>query len=204
MHIELILFYIFSSLAFISAFMVINLTNAVHSVLFLILVFCNVAGLLLLSGAEFLAFMLLIVYVGAIAVLFLFVVMMLNVKPLSFKANNWSKVPLSLIIFSSLAFQLVSGLNINFEFVDSNFLSTLHWNNWVLENEGLNNIEVVGRVLYTEFSFIFLSSGFILLIAMVGAIVLTMHQKSNVRKQQITVQLSRDFTGAIKFINLRK
>nr|YP_009114091.1 NADH dehydrogenase subunit 6 [Palmaria palmata]AHB62154.1 NADH dehydrogenase subunit 6 [Palmaria palmata] len=204
MHVELILFYIFSSLAFISALMVINLTNAVHSVLFLILVFCNVAGLLLLSGAEFLAFMLLIVYVGAIAVLFLFVVMMLNVKPSSFKIKNWSKVPLSLIIFSSLVFQLVSGLNVNFEFVNSDFLSSLHWNNWVLENNGLNNVEVIGRVLYTEFSFIFISSGFILLIAMVGAIVLTMHQKSNVKKQQIAIQLSRNFTGAVKFISLRK
>ena len=87
MSTEFILFYIFSSLALVSSIMVISLANAVHSVLFLILVFCNVAALLLLSGAEFLAFMLLIVYVGAIAVLFLFVVMMLNVRSGTYKAN---------------------------------------------------------------------------------------------------------------------
>lgn len=87
MSIEFILFYVFSGLALVSSIMVISLANAVHSVLFLILVFCNVAALLLLSGAEFLAFMLLIVYVGAIAVLFLFVVMMLNVRSNTYKAS---------------------------------------------------------------------------------------------------------------------
>ena len=115
MNLELLLFYFFSSLALISAIMVISLTNAVHSVLFLIVVFCNVAGLLLLFGAEFLAFLLLIVYVGAIAVLFLFVVMMLNIKTSTFKAEFWSTTHVSFLIFISFALQITSNLNLNFD-----------------------------------------------------------------------------------------
>lgn len=184
--------------------MVISLTNAVHSVLFLIIVFCNVAGLLLLSGAEFLAFLLLIVYVGAIAVLFLFVVMMLNIKTSSYKANVWSIIPISVLIFASFIFQIVSNLNLNFDVINSLQGTYIFWDNWFLENNYLTNIEVVGSVLYTRYSFIFLTSGFILLIAMIGAIVLTMHQKSNVKKQFISVQLGRDPKGVVKFVNLRK
>lgn len=204
MNLELLLFYLFSSVALISAIMVISLTNAVHSVLFLIIVFCNVAGLLLLFGAEFLAFLLLIVYVGAIAVLFLFVVMMLNIKTSTFKAHLWSIAPVSLLIFISFALQVTSNLNTSFEILTSSKFIHLYWDNWFLENGNLNNVEVVGNVLYTNYSFVFLLSGFILLIAMIGAIVLTMHQKSNVKKQSISIQLSRDPRGVIKFVRLRK
>ena len=108
MYIELNLFYFFSSLAVISAIMVISLSNAVHSVLFLILVFCNISGLLLISGAEFLAFLFLIVYVGAIAVLFLFVVMMLNVKSINTNSSKWSIFPLGIIILTSFFVQFSS------------------------------------------------------------------------------------------------
>lgn len=204
MNIDLALFYFFSSLALISAAMVISLTNAVHSVLFLIIVFCNMAGLLVLSGAEFLAFLLLIVYVGAIAVLFLFVVMMLNVKSSSQKVNIWSLIPISMFILISFLLQIISVISLNFDI--SSALAQIHvnWNNWILENRGSNNVEVIGGVLYTEYSFIFLTSGYILLIAMVGVIVLTMHQKVFVKKQSIGYQLSRGPDGVIKFLDLRK
>ena len=204
MSIEFILFYVFSGLALVSSIMVISLANAVHSVLFLILVFCNVAALLLLSGAEFLAFMLLIVYVGAIAVLFLFVVMMLNVRSNTYKASIWSNLPVSLFIFVAIFMQFICTVNLNFEFVETVSNNLLLWNNWIVENSSTNNIEVVGGILYTKFSFIFLTSGFILLIAMIGAIVLTMHQRSDVKKQLISIQLGRNPSGVIKFINLRK
>lgn len=204
MSIEFILFYVFSSLALVSSIMVISLANAVHSVLFLILVFCNIAALLLLSGAEFLAFMLLIVYVGAIAVLFLFVVMMLNVRSNIYKASIWSNSPVSLFIFIAIFMQFICTVNLNFEFAESVLDNSLLWNNWITENNGISNVEVVGEILYTKFSFIFLTSGFILLIAMIGAIVLTMHQRSDVKKQQISIQLNRNPSGVIKFINLRK
>ena len=129
MSIEFILFYVFSGLALVSSIMVISLANAVHSVLFLILVFCNVAALLLLSGAEFLAFMLLIVYVGAIAVLFLFVVMMLNVRSNAYKASIWSNLPVSLFIFIVIFMQFISTVNLNFEFVETISNDLLLWNN---------------------------------------------------------------------------
>lgn len=204
MSIELALFYTFSSLAIISALMVISLANAVYSVLFLIIVFCNVASLLLLSGVEFLAFILLIVYVGAIAVLFLFVVMMLNIKTSSFRSSIWSCIPVSFIISLSFILQLACVLNPNFEVVNFSYNNFLDWNNWVHKNSNLNNIEVVGSVLYTKYSFIFLTSGFILLIAMIGAIALTMHQKSSTKKQVISVQLARNSFGITKFVSLRK
>lgn len=204
MTVEFTLFYIFSSLALVSSIMVISLANAVHSVLFLIIVFCNVAALLLLSGAEFFAFLLLIVYVGAIAVLFLFVVMMLNIKSGSYRANVWSNVPVSTLIFTAILFQLISVLDVNFEFVNVSQNGILLWNNWIVENNNCNNIKVVGNVLYTKYSFIFITSGFILLIAMIGAIVLTMHQRSDVKKQLISLQLGRVSSGVVKFVDLRK
>ena len=108
MSTDIFLFYFFSGFAIISSLMVITLSNAVHSVLFLIIVFCNVSALLLLMGAEFFSFMFLIIYVGAIAVLFLFVVMMLNVKKSTIKINKFSTLPVGLIIFCILTIQLVN------------------------------------------------------------------------------------------------
>lgn len=202
MNTDFTLFSLFSIFALLSSIMVISLKNAVHSVLFLILVFCNVAGLLLLLGAEFLSFMLLIVYVGAIAVLFLFVVMMLNIKTPSLKLNFFSVVPLGVFIFSiflAQLFKVSDGLN-----VLSLKQNNLIWISWFLEEYNLTNIEAVGYVLYTHYSLLFLLSGLILLVAMIGAIVLTMHQRTGVKKQKIELQLTRNFLGVVKFINLRK
>lgn len=114
MNTDLLLFYLFSSFAIVSSFMVITLSNAVHSVLFLIIVFCNVAALLLLMGAEFFSFMFLIIYVGAIAVLFLFVVMMLNIKKNPIKINKVSIVPLGLIVFCVVTIQVFTLLDDQF------------------------------------------------------------------------------------------
>ena len=202
MNIDIFLFYLFSTFALVSSLMVIGLSNAVHSVLFLILVFCNVAGLLLLLGAEFLSFMLLIVYVGAIAVLFLFVVMMLNVKISSVQINKYSILPIGILIFIILFNQFVGAIS------DLDLLrlqpKNLSFVLWINETSNLSNIEVVGRVLYTHYSLLFLICGFILLVAMIGAIVLTMHQRVDVKKQKIEIQLARIPDKVVKFINLRK
>nr|YP_009317516.1 NADH dehydrogenase subunit 6 [Gelidium isabelae]AOX48968.1 NADH dehydrogenase subunit 6 [Gelidium isabelae] len=202
MIIEIFLFSMFSLFALISSLMVITLRNAVHSVLFLILVFCNVAGLLLLLGAEFLSFMLLIVYVGAIAVLFLFVVMMLNIKIDLLDLNSISLIPLGLIIFSSLFYQF--NLTIKEFYIYKSVYQQSIVVSWLAEERFLSNIKVIGGVLYTDYSLLFLLSSLILLIAMIGVIVLTMHQRTDVKKQQIEAQLIRNPKGAIKFIRLRK
>jgi len=199
MSLDLLLFYLFSSFALISSIMVISLSNAVHSVLFLILVFCNVSGLLLLLGAEFLAFLLLIVYVGAIAVLFLFVIMMLNIKQ-NYTTKFISNLPLIILLCLLL-------IKIFWETVHSNFIfittEDTYWISWIIENSSRQNIQVIGNVLYTNFSLLFLSCGLILLVAMIGAIVLTMNQRVNKKSQRIEIQLNRKPNKVIKFISLR-
>nr|YP_009511848.1 NADH dehydrogenase subunit 6 [Gracilaria gracilis]AXI97725.1 NADH dehydrogenase subunit 6 [Gracilaria gracilis] len=202
MQIDIFLFVTFSLFALLASLMVISLANAVHSVLFLILVFCNIAGLLLLFGAEFLSFMLLIVYVGAIAVLFLFVVMMLNIKKTPIAQGFLSIAPIGLTIFLILYSQLSSVFNaLNISTLKQD---NLIWISWLSESQNITNIQVVGNVLYTKYCFLFILSGLILLVAMIGAIVLTMHQRTDVQKQKIELQLNRDFRGSLKFVNLRK
>lgn len=202
MTIDAILFYLFSIFSLISALLVISSLNAVHSVLFLILVFLNVVGLLLLLGAEFLSFIFLVIYVGAIAVLFLFVVMMLNVKAILKERNTFSIFPIGFFIFITLFAHISSAIDIDF----TSFLIIYEpkWVSWANETDTKFNIETIGYVLYTEFSLIFLISSIILLVAMLGAIVLTMHQRPLVKKQSITGQILRDPCGVVKFINLRK
>nr|YP_009317608.1 NADH dehydrogenase subunit 6 [Pterocladia mexicana]YP_009317654.1 NADH dehydrogenase subunit 6 [Pterocladia robusta]YP_011017043.1 NADH dehydrogenase subunit 6 [Pterocladiella capillacea]AOX49060.1 NADH dehydrogenase subunit 6 [Pterocladia mexicana]AOX49106.1 NADH dehydrogenase subunit 6 [Pterocladia robusta]WQB61721.1 NADH dehydrogenase subunit 6 [Pterocladiella capillacea] len=202
MNIETFLSITFSLFALLSALMVITLTNAVHSVLFLILVFCNVAGLLLLFGVEFLSFMLLIVYVGAIAVLFLFVVMMLNVKINSSSLNSVSLIPIGIFIILLFSYQLsltIDEFNL-IKVIEDQPKTTL----WINEINNISNIKVIGKVLYTNYSLLFLISSLILLVAMIGAIVLTMHQRTDVKKQKIEYQLIRKATGVVKFVTLRK
>lgn len=201
MTLDILIFHFFSFFAVISAIMVITLSNAVHAVLFLIMVFCNVASLLLIIGTEFFTFMFLIVYVGAIAVLFLFVVMMLNVKTNPIKINLFSIIPIGLIIFLIISTQIINLFDTNFILIKNTYLN---YTSWFLENSYLTNAEVIGNSLYTKYSLLFIICGLILLISMIGAIVLTMHQRSTVKKQEISNQLLRDPRGVIKFINLRK
>nr|YP_009002117.1 NADH dehydrogenase subunit 6 [Sporolithon durum]AGU16682.1 NADH dehydrogenase subunit 6 [Sporolithon durum] len=206
MNIDLILFYFFSSFALVSALMVVTLTNAVHSVLFLILVFCNITGLLLLLGVEFISFLLLIVYVGAIAVLFLFVVMMLNIKFQPVTTNKVSLITIGSILLLTLILHLFSMIDTSFIFASFkvNITSNLIWVSWLKENAALDNIKIIGSFLYTKFSLLFLLCSLILLVAMIGVIVLTMHQRTNVKKQIIDTQVLRNPKGALKFVILRK
>ena len=201
MTIDSFLYYTFSIIALSSALMVIQLSNAIYSVLFLILTFCNMALLLLLLGAEFFAFLLLIVYVGAIAVLFLFIVMMLNIKIEKKQKQASYILPLG-ILLTFIFINIFSFTFFNLDLLNT-FNINLYWLSWQLESLNVTNIKVIGNVLYTNFSLLFLLSSLILLVSMIGTIVLTMHQRVDLKKQKLELQLLRNPKGAIKFVNLR-
>lgn len=186
---ELILFYLFGSLAIVSGIMVIKSQNPIHSVLFLITVFCNATGLLLLLNIEFMAMIFIVVYVGAIAVLFLFVVMMLNIKLTESTESTLKYIPIGGLI--GLIFLSEICLMIQSEFLPSYLDLNYNW----LKPE-LTNIESIGYVFYTYYTMFFLLAAMILLVAMIGAITLTMQHSQNVKRQQIFQQLSRDFNKA--------
>ena len=177
MNIEILLFYIFSTLAVVSGGMLISARNPVHSVLFLVLVFCNAAGLLILLETEFLAMLFLVVYVGAIAVLFLFVVMMLNVRVTELS---------NLIVFHNDYLILTSDLN------------TTLWSNQI---DPTTNIAALGELLYTYYVFCFIVASLILLVSMVGAILLTMRKRTNVRKQEIFDQVYGNINSNVRYIS---
>ena len=197
MTFELTLFYFFSGVALFSAIMVISARNPVHSVLFLILVFCNSAGLLILLEAEFLALIFIVVYVGAIAVLFLFVVMMLNVKITEIQDEVLQYLPIGGLIGIVFLLEI-------FLIIEGDFVSLINPNQdnavyivWFAQIDSISNIQTLGNVLYTDYVLFFLLAGVILLIAMVGAIVLTMSTRSSLRRQFIYQQVSRDFDNAV-------
>nr|YP_009040915.1 NADH dehydrogenase subunit 6 [Pyropia kanakaensis]AIB08135.1 NADH dehydrogenase subunit 6 [Pyropia kanakaensis]AIB08193.1 NADH dehydrogenase subunit 6 [Pyropia kanakaensis] len=203
------LFWIFSIISLLSACMVVSLSNAVYSVLFLIIVFCNTASILLLLGAEFLSFLFLIVYVGAIAVLFLFVVMMLNVKTDNIKVNYGTIFFIGVFVSLILFIQTWSAFQLNFEAYANMDISLLNSNfptitSWILEKNLPSNTESIGLILYTSYSLIFIMCAFILLLAMIGSIVLTMNQRTNVKKQQISLQLYRNQSKVVRFLDFRK
>ena len=190
-----VLFYFFSLITVFSAAMVIVSRNTVYSVFFLILVFVSVSILFIMIGAEFLGMIMLIVYVGAVAVLFLFVVMMLNVtekKTIKFKRrgliNNISVGSIvGAIIFLELLV-VIGGWQYKGNFVP---LSSITFNN------GLSNTHALGNVLYTDYIHLFQISGMILLIAMVGAITLTFKKRENIKRQSYFNQIGRDKTSSI-------
>lgn len=200
MNIEMVLFYFFSSFAIFCGIMVIGAKNPIHSVLFLILVFCNATGLLILLEAEFLAMIFLVVYIGAIAVLFLFVVMMLNIRLVEFNENLLHYLPIGgligiiflLEVFLIIDRELIPLFNLNVS--DSSQIVT-----WVNQVDSMTNIETIGQLIYTHYFYLFLIASLILLVSMIGAIVLTMHQRGNVRRQEIFEQITRDFERTIKF-----
>jgi len=189
-------FYFFSSIAVFSAFMVIVSRNTVNSVFFLILVFVSVSILFIMIGAEFLGMIMLIVYVGAVAILFLFVVMMLNIKEQVAKKsirkgliNNISiGSVVGFIIFLELLV-VVGGWNFKGSFVP------LSSNNFNIE---LNNTRMLGNVLYTDYIYLFQISGIILLVAMIGAISLTFTKKENVKRQDYFKQIQREKSSGIE------
>jgi len=195
---ELSLFYVFSAFSLLSAVMVISSRNPVHSVLFLILVFLNGAGLLLLIEAEFIAIIFIVVYVGAIAVLFLFVVMMLDIKITETSRDLYRYLPfgsfIGLIFFFEIFLVLDSELP---ETVIGSCAGTGQFFNWSSQIDAITNLESLGQILYTYYFIYFLVAGLILLVAMVGAIVLTMQLNRQARRQVIFKQVARDFDNAI-------
>ncbi|MBV9246731.1 MAG: NADH-quinone oxidoreductase subunit J [Methylobacteriaceae bacterium] len=182
MDVAAVFFYLFSAVTVASGFMVIAARNPVHSVLFLILAFVNSAGLFLLLGAEFLAMILVIVYVGAVAVLFLFVVMMLDVDFAELKQGFLQYLPLGVIIGAIVLVELVAGA---LTLVPSSFVKP------AAPTPGVSNTQALGRVLYTQYLYFFEVAGLVLLVAMIGAIVLTLRHKRGVRRQIVAAQVAR-------------
>ena len=195
-----IFFYIFSIIAIVSAIMVTASKNTVHSVFFLILDFISISCLFIMIGAEFLGMIMLIVYVGAVAVLFLFVVMMLNVAQ---QKNQWflSKsssrhIPVGLIISAIIFFELiivVGGWKYKPDLSNSTNISSIN---------DITNTHSLGLVLYTDYIHIFQISGMILLIAMIGAIVLTFRQREGVKKQNYIKQISRERSEGVEVLEV--
>ena len=193
-------FYFFSIIAIVSAIFVIVSRNTVHAVFFLILDFISIACLFIMIGAEFLGMMMLIVYVGAVAVLFLFVVMMLNVAQ---QKNQWfssvkssSHIPIgllvSLVIFVELIV-VVGGWKYKPDLLNS---ST------ILIDKNISNTHSLGNVLYTDYVHLFQLSGMILLVAMIGAIVLTFRERLGVKKQSYIRQISRERKDGVQLVNV--
>jgi NADH-quinone oxidoreductase subunit J len=186
---EYFFFLFFKVSILVSAIFVILARNPIYSVLFLVLVFCNSAGLLILLGAEFLAFVFVVVYVGAIAVLFLFVVMMINFKMIDLNRSVMSYFHLSayLIIIFSLELSLI----LFNDYVPDISYGPFVYTNWVDVFFSVSNIKALGALLYTHYVLLFIISGFILLVAMIGSIVLTLLHRTNMKRQEIYVQVSR-------------
>ncbi|WP_321341136.1 NADH-quinone oxidoreductase subunit J [Breoghania sp.] len=187
-------FYLFAAVTVASALMVISSRNPVHSVLFLILAFVNAAGLFLMLGAEFLALILIVVYVGAVAVLFLFVVMMLDVDFAELRQGFLQYLPVGALVGLVLLVELLvvlGGWHISAEVVANPV-------NPIPALSEMSNTEAIGAVLYTKYIFFFQISGLVLLVAMIGAIVLTLRHKSFARRQNIADQVARDPNTAIE------
>ena len=181
-----LIFYLFSFIAIISSLAVISSKNTVHAVFFLILDFVSISCLFIMMGAEFLGMLTLIVYVGAVAVLFLFVVMMLNVNFKELRAGFLSYLPFGSLIGLVLLIEI--GMMIGTWKYKDNFIKTSE----IQINNNLTNTEAIGNVLYTDYILYFQISGLILLVAMIGAILLTFRQKENLKRQDITKQVSRE------------
>jgi len=198
MIIPALFFYLFAGVCVASAFMVIAAKNPVHSVLFLILAFVNAAGLFILLGAEFLAMILVIVYVGAVLVLFLFVVMMLDVDFAELRQGFLQYLPigglLGIILLTELV--LVVGAWVIGPDVQQAIATPIPPIARAL------NAEALGQVLYTRYVYFFQAAGVVLLVAMIGAIVLTLQHKPNVKRQNIAVQIARGKASAIEIVKV--
>ena len=185
MIIQVMSFYMFALIAIASGVMVISARNPVHSVLFLILAFFNAAGLFVLLGAEFLAMILVVVYVGAVAVLFMFVVMMLDINFVELRQGFLKYLPLGVLIGVVLVVELAVVLG-GWHFAPEAIGQISQ-----AAPEGVSNTRALGRVIYTDYIYLFQAAGIILLIAMIGAIVLTHRTRTGVRKQRIIDQVAR-------------
>lgn len=188
-----IAFYLLATVAVVSGLLVVTARNPVHSVLFLILAFFSSAGLFVLLGAEFLAMLLVVVYVGAVAVLFLFVVMMLDVDFVRLREGFARYLPFALIVAGVL---LVEMILISMAVVNGG--AAAGRDTLTAATSDASNVEQIGRVLYTDYVYIFQAAGIVLLIAMIGAIVLTLRHKPGVRRQKVHIQVGRDAKTAIE------
>ena len=188
-----IFFYLFSTLAIASAVLVITSRNPVHSVLFLILCFFNAAGLFVLTGAEFLAMILVVVYVGAVAVLFLFVVMMLDVDFTELRSGMLNYLPIGGVIGLILLVELI--------------LLFGTWNVAVPASvpaaDAVENTRALGLVLYTKYVYFFQTAGLILLVAMIGAIVLTLRHRTGIKRQNVAAQVARGPATAMQVVKVK-
>ena len=186
-------FYLFSGITVLSALMVISAKNPVHSVLFLILSFVNSAGLFVLLGAEFLAMILVVVYVGAVAVLFLFVVMMLDINFIKLREGFLQYLPFGAL----LGIVLIIELGILFLTESFTFTSLVEYSNKPIINEK-ENTKQIGEVLYTNYFYLFQISGIILLVAMIGSITLTLRDRGQIKRQNIGIQNTVNAEKAIE------
>jgi NADH-quinone oxidoreductase subunit J len=197
---ETLLFYFFSILILICGILVISSKNPIHSILFLVLVFFNVSGLLIMLGVEFLALLFLIVYVGAIAVLFLFIIMMLSIKIPEYKITIYRYFHIGTILGIGFLCEVLTIFELGFSFLiispfeSTNFSAfylnyTIFWNTDIIQ---ITNIEVFASVIYIYYAYPFVISGVILLVSMIGAITLTIHRRIDIKRQKIYKQVGLD------------
>jgi NADH-quinone oxidoreductase subunit J len=198
MDLQAIAFYLLAAVTVISGLLVITARNPVHSVLFLIMAFFTAAGLFVMLGAEFLAMLLIVVYVGAVAVLFLFVVMMLDVDFTQLREGFARYLPIGMVVGGVLAVEMVM------------VAVTVAANGAAGKNAGpaapvadLPNAEAIGRVLYTDYIYFFQAAGLVLLVAMIGAIVLTLRHRPGVRRQNIGDQVARTPASGMKIVQIQ-
>ncbi len=188
-----IAFYLLATVAVLGALLVVTAKNPVHSVLWLILAFFSSAGLFILLGAEFLAMLLVVVYVGAVAVLFLFVVMMLDVDFVRLREGYARYLPLAAGVAGVLLIEMIL---ITLAVVNGGAAADA--TGPVAATTDATNVEAIGRVLYTDYVYIFQAAGIVLLIAMIGAIVLTLRHKPNIKRQNVARQVGRDAKTAME------
>jgi NADH-quinone oxidoreductase subunit J len=186
-------FYLLAFTSIASAFMVVSSKNPVHSVMYLILTFFSAAGLFILMGAEFLALLIIMVYVGAVAVLFLFVVMMLDVDFAELKQGFLSYLPVGALVAIILLLEMLM--------VGATYFAG-ETKTVVVRDAGITNLEAFGRVLYTDYAGVFEAAGFVLLVAMIGAIVLTLRKRDGVRKQIPSEQIARSKETGLKMVDI--
>jgi NADH-quinone oxidoreductase subunit J len=197
MTLPLFFFYVFAIITVASALMVIASRNPVHSVLFLILCFVNSAGLFMLAGAEFLALILIVVYVGAVAVLFLFVVMMLDVDFAGLRQGVLQYMPIGLVIGVILLLELL--------LVAGSFVVApqVAGTSVVPIADGIDNTRQLGQLIYTRYVYLFQGAGAVLLVAMIGAIVLTLHHRVGIKRQNANVQVGRRPAEAMEVVKVK-
>jgi NADH-quinone oxidoreductase subunit J len=192
--IQALFFYLFAGVTIASAVMVISARNPVHSVLFLILAFVNAAGLFMLVGAEFLALILIVVYVGAVAVLFLFVVMMLDVDFAELRQGFLQYLPVGVLIGIVFLAELLAVVGA-WVFAPTAIATAVAP---IPDMNEVSNVQALGELIYTRYVYFFQAAGMVLLVAMIGAIVLTLRHKANVKRQDINVQVARTRVSSIE------